>query len=66
VFLLKAVAPALLKAVVPAQYPSEHLSESLANCLRVAQLADEHSLIVTKSLVLSVLNDKKAIMMFVG
>ena len=42
------------------------LPESLANCLRVAQLADEHSLIVTKSLQEDVSNDEKAIMMFVG
>ena len=42
------------------------LPESLANCLRVAQLADEHSLMVTKSDQNSVSNDEKAIMMFVG
>jgi hypothetical protein len=42
------------------------LPESLANFLRVAQLADEHSLMVTKSEPDSVLNDEKAIMMFVG
>ena len=42
------------------------LPESLANCLRVAQLADEHSLMVTKSQQLSVLNDAKEIVMFVG
>ena len=46
--------------------PYTVLPESLANCLRVAQLADEHSLIVTKSQHDSVLNDEKEIMMFVG
>jgi hypothetical protein len=40
--------------------------ESLANCLRVAQLADEHSLMVTKSRSLSVSNDAKETVMFVG
>jgi hypothetical protein len=42
------------------------LPESLANCLRVAQSADEHSLMVTKSLYLSVSNDEKAIVMLVS
>jgi hypothetical protein len=42
------------------------LPESLANCLRFAQLADEHSLMVTKSLYLSVSNDEKAIVMLVS
>ena len=41
------------------------LPESDANWLRVAQLADEHSLMVTKSQQDSVSNDEKAIMMFV-
>jgi hypothetical protein len=42
------------------------LPESLANCLRVAQSADEHSLMVKKSLYLSVSNDEREIVMFVG
>ena len=44
---------------------STALPESLANWLRVAQLADEHSLMVTKSQQDSVSNDEKAIVMFV-